>query len=184
MVYEPQEDSYLLEKVVHKRVQQGMKVLDMGTGSGIQAFAAIESGARTVVAADIDQEALDEVMIVAKEREYAHLRVQHSDLFSNIGKGDVFNIIIFNAPYLPDDKRDPDLALDGGVEGHELITRFLTQAKNHLAEDGEILLLFSTQSGFEQVLKAINDNEYIAEEHGVFPMFFERLFVYGLSHAK
>ena len=41
MVYEPNEDSYLLVEFV-KRFAKG-KVLDMGTGSGIQAMAAAES---------------------------------------------------------------------------------------------------------------------------------------------
>ena len=184
MVYDPQEDSYLLADIVKKRVTNDMRVLDVGTGSGIQAVTAVEAGARTVVAVDIDQEALDQVMSVVKEKGYANLRVQHSDLFSSIGKNDLFDVIIFNAPYLPSDKRDPDLALDGGIEGHELIARFLGEAKNYLLPGGEVLLLFSTQSGFEQVLKAITDHEYVAEELGELPMFFERLYVYSLTRPR
>ena len=181
MVYEPQEDSHLLAEVVAKRVKPKMHVLDMGTGSGIQAFSATKAGARIVMAVDVDEQALDHVTQQIKEKNILNIRVQQSDLFSNIGEHDLFDIIIFNAPYLPDDVNDPDIALDGGVQGHELITKFLAQAKNHLLPNGEILLLFSTQTGFEQVLEAINDNEFIAEQLAEYPMFFERLYVYSLT---
>ena len=53
MIYEPAEDSYLLVEEVRKRAR-GKKVLDVGTGSGIQARAAYSAGAREVLAVDID----------------------------------------------------------------------------------------------------------------------------------
>lgn len=49
MIYEPEEDSYLLEKYV-KKLAKG-KVLDLGTGSGIQALAAKKT-CKEVKAAD------------------------------------------------------------------------------------------------------------------------------------
>ena len=180
MVYEPQEDSYLLEKVVKESVKPRMIVCDMGTGSGIQAYAASEAGARTVLAVDIDNQALDYVMTQIKEKNYANIRTKHSDLFSEFQKTDFFDIIIFNAPYLPDDERDPDLALDGGKEGHELIGEFLKQAKDHLNENGQVLLLFSTQSNLQKVMEHITHNGFIAEEKAHEGMFFEGLYVYSL----
>lgn len=182
MVYDPEEDSYVLEEVVKKVVKPQMFVCDMGTGSGIQAIAAAKAGARTVLAVDIDNEALDYVMQEIKEQKLMNVRTKHSDLFQEMSVHDVFDVIIFNAPYLPDDKDDPDLALDGGAQGHELIARFLKDAKKHLAQTGKILLLFSTQSGFGKVLEAIADNDYVAEQMAEVPMFFERLYVYQLQH--
>lgn len=176
--YEPQEDSYLLEEVVKRVVEPGMHVLDMGTGSGIQAFAASKAGARTVLAVDINDNALDCVNEKIVSEKIANVRTKHSDLFAEVP--DKFDVIIFNAPYLPNDKRDPDVALDGGEQGHEIIARFLEQAPNHLNENGCILLLFSTQSGFGEIINAITANGFVAEEMAQYPMFFERLYVYKL----
>ena len=60
MIYHPAEDSYLLEKKV-KKYAKGKNVLDIGSGSGIQAIAALESGASGVLAVDLDREAVKEL---------------------------------------------------------------------------------------------------------------------------
>lgn len=183
-MYFPEEDSYLLEKVVKDVVKAGMIVCDMGTGSGIQAFAASDAGARTVLAADIDTEALDHVMKTVQEKEYPNIRTRQSDLFSEFSKNELFDLIVFNAPYLPDDSRDKDIALDGGEQGHELIGRFLRSAKKHLKEKGKVLLLFSTQSNMAKVIEHIKNNGFIAEEKAHEGMFFEGLYVYQLEGLK
>jgi len=48
MIYEPKEDSYLLEGVV-KNYSKGKKVLDMGCGSGILGDSALREGATSVL---------------------------------------------------------------------------------------------------------------------------------------
>jgi len=181
MVYEPQEDSYLLEKVVREVVTPGMKVLDVGTGSGIQAFAASGAGARTVLAVDVDYDALDFVMKEIAKKEIKNVRTKQSDLFSSLGTNDSFDVVIFNAPYLPNEEKDKDIALDGGVEGHELIVRFLGGVGDFLEKNGLVLLLFSTKSGMEHVMAAITSNGFIAEEKAAETMFFEGLYVYALK---
>ena len=184
MIYEAQEDSYLLEKVVKEVVKAKMIVCDMGTGSGIQAFAAAEAGARTVLAVDKDLEALDYVMKIILEKKYSCIRTRQSDLFSEFSQNEDFDVIIFNAPYLPDDNRDPDVALDGGEEGHELIATFLEQSKNYLKATGCILLLFSTKTGLENVMQAISEHGFLAEEKAYEGMFFEGLYVYKLQRVN
>lgn len=179
-MYFPEEDSYLLEKVVKDVVEPGMIVCDMGSGSGIQAFAASDAGARLVLAVDIDTEALDYIMKTIEEKKYPTIRTRHSDLFNEFSDTELFDLIIFNAPYLPDDKQDKDVALDGGKEGHELIAKFLEQAKNYLQENGSILLLFSTKTGLPNVMQSISENGFLAEEKAYEGMFFEGLYVYQL----
>ena len=58
MIYEPDEDSFLLVKQV-KRLAKNKKVLDVGTGLGILAETALKAGARDVLAADIDKEVVE-----------------------------------------------------------------------------------------------------------------------------
>ena len=59
MIYEPREDSYLLAQQV-KKFAKG-KVLDIGTGSGIQAETATKNGA-DVLAVDIDKECVNNAL--------------------------------------------------------------------------------------------------------------------------
>ena len=169
MIYEPREDSFLIEKYV-KKYAKG-KVLDMGTGSGILAKAA--KGA-DVLAVDINPEAVEK----AKEEGIAAVL---SDLFSNV-KGK-FDLIVFNPPYLPEDPNEPEdskLATTGGKQGHELIGRFLKEAKYFLNKNGKILLLTSSLTGdSEAIFRKHNYTYQLLEKN---KLFFEELYVYILTH--
>ncbi|MFH1211312.1 MAG: HemK2/MTQ2 family protein methyltransferase, partial [Candidatus Woesearchaeota archaeon] len=135
IIYDPQEDSYLLQKHIKDYVLAKSRVLDMGTGSGILAFEAAQY-ADSVLAADINSRAVAEIKKrIKKEKRkegIKNIEARESDLFSNIEKKEEFDLIIFNPPYLPSDKKYPDAALDGGRHGCELIIRFLEQARGHL----------------------------------------------------
>jgi HemK-related putative methylase len=100
MAYSPREDSFLLEKYV-KKLASGA-VLDVGTGSGIQAVAAArKKSVRKVVSVDIDAGAIEHCKRKIVSRKITFLL---SDLFSSVhGK---FDTIVFNPPYLPEDERD------------------------------------------------------------------------------
>lgn len=166
MIYEPREDSYLLQKYVLKFAKG--KVLDMGTGSGVLAETALKK-TKDVLAADIDEKAVDHIKSKG-------IKVIKSDLFSNInGK---FDLIIFNPPYLPNDKQVKDIALDGGKKGYELLEKFLIQAKNYLNKDGKILIAFSSLTKKNKVDKILKENGYSFECLETQKLFFEELYVY------
>jgi release factor glutamine methyltransferase len=184
-IYEPEEDSFLLKEQVEKFVRG--RVLDMGTGSGIQALAAIEKKeVREVIAVDINEDALKKLKDLKKEKSLVKLNVHKSDLFQSV-KGK-FDTIIFNPPYLPNDESDHDAALDGGKIGDELLSRFLGDAKNHLDKKGFILLLFSNltsgkpDEGAAAVLELIGKKGYSYEFLSKKSLaFFEELYVYRLT---
>lgn len=168
MIYEPREDSDLLKKWVKKKVSG--KVLDMGTGSGIQALTALEN-TKDVLAVDINQECVD---LVQKKGVHA----KQSNLFSQVLEK--FDWIIFNPPYLPEDLEEPQdskLATTGGVEGNEIILQFLLQAKEHLNSHGKILILISSLTGEAEELFQGYKYTLLEEEK----LFFEELYVYELS---
>jgi methylase of polypeptide subunit release factors len=85
MIYQPAEDSFLLEKYV-KKFSKNKSVLDVGSGCGIQAKAAILSGAKSVLAIDINPESVDYI-------KKAGIHTIKSNLFSKV-KGK-FDLIIF-----------------------------------------------------------------------------------------
>jgi release factor glutamine methyltransferase len=181
MVYQPSEDSLLLASEVERFIsnlknKDKTRVLDMGSGSGVQALAAIKAGIKrkNIIAADIDKEAIQKL----KEQ---RIPARKTNLFSNISKEKKFDLIIFNAPYLPADRYDKQADTTAGKRGNEIIIRFLRKAKKYLEEDGAILLLFSSLSKPEQILAYAKKRGYKAEkltEKSVGMM--EKLFVYKL----
>jgi len=177
MVYEPREDSFLLLKAVEKYVKKDSDVLDIGTGSGILAVGASKK-AGSVLAADVDPEAVEHVKKVVKREKVKNVEVIKSDLFSGIKQK--FDCIIFNPPYLPCHPKDRDVALDGGPKGYELIVRFLRQAKKHLKKQGFILLLFSTLTKKRPIISFLKSNNYKYELVSEEKLDFERLFVYKI----
>lgn len=138
MIYDPQEDSYLLQSLI-KRYAKDKSVLDIGSGSGIQAKEALKWKAKSLTVSDIDEESL------AHLKKIENLTVIKSDLFENIE--DSFDLIIFNPPYLPEHEKE-DLEsrkiTTGGKKGDEIIIRFIDQVKPHMAPKCVVLLLTSS----------------------------------------
>lgn len=172
-IYVPSEDSFLMSKYVERLVEGS--VLDMGTGSGIQAVtAARKKKVTSVVAVDIDPEALFATRRLAlKEGVVERIQFVESDLFTAV-KGE-YNWIIFNPPYLPSEEGLSDLTWDGGRGGAKVIIRFLNEAKWHLTKGGSILLIFSSETEFN------GDYGYEWLTLEKLQLFFETLFCAQLS---
>lgn len=176
-IYEPAEDSFLLKKFVAKH--SNGTVLDMGTGSGIQAFEAARR-AKKVIAVDINKEAITKL-----QRENANKKIlfQRSDLFQIFKNKKIgFDTIVFNAPYLPKAK-EIDISLDGGKKGYETIVRFLDDASGYLKPNGIILLVLSSFSKKEKVDEAISRNMLEHKELAKQHVFFEDLYVYLIAKS-
>jgi len=153
-VYEPAEDSFLFAE--NLPVGTGDRVVDMGTGCGILGVIAATK-ADEVVAVDINPYA---VRCAKENAELNHVAEKMSfvqgNLFSSIRTGERFDLVLFNAPYLPSDDEDEDSWLarswTGGVSGRNVIDRFISGAPKHLEPNGEILLVQSTLSDVEETL--------------------------------
>ena len=86
-----------------------------------------------------------------------------------------FDLILFNPPYLPEDKFDKGLDTTGGKNGSEVINKFLIQAKRYLNKNGKILILTSS------LTKKINWQIYSKKKLAEKRIFFETLYVWELS---
>lgn len=181
-MYKPREDSFMLEGQV-KKYAKGI-VLDMGVGSGIQALEAAKSKKVTkVYAVDTDYCSIEYCKEKIDNKKIIFLK---SDLFRVFRldrryKRLKFDTIIFNPPYLPEDLKIKDLALDGGKKGYELICRFLNESLDYIKPKTKILLVFSSLTGKETLEKFLAKKRFYFTKLDKKHIFFEDLYVYLLE---
>ena len=133
---------------------ESINILDLCTGSGCLGISlACEFPFAKVCLSDISSKALS----VANENVLGFMTKYNmngrwidlvkSDMFENI-KGK-FDLIVSNPPYIPTDhidtldedvKREPKIALDGGVDGLDFYRVIFEKSKDYLKENGKIIL--------------------------------------------
>ncbi len=176
-IYEPREDSFLILKQIEHFASGN--VLDMGTGSGVLAIEAAQT-ADNVIGVDINKDAVK----FASEQagDYPNIRFYHSDLFSYFKKNPMkFDLIIFNPPYLPEDKKEPKesaQATTGGKKGHEVLEQFFSEASEFLMPYGRMLIVFSSLTGKDKVHSILEEYAFDYQKLAEKEEFMETLFVY------
>jgi release factor glutamine methyltransferase len=153
-VYEPAEDSYLFAENLH--VEAGARVLDMGTGSGILALIAAKQDA-VVTAIDINPYAVKCAKQNAKQNRLGNnIQFLQSDLFTSLSDLAKFDLITFNAPYLPSENSEEKSWLErawaGGETGRFVIDLFMARVSEHLVKDGVLLLMQSNLAGIDETI--------------------------------
>lgn len=180
-VYEPAEDSFLLEECILEENLEGKKCLDMGAGSGILSEAMLKKGANLVYAIDINYKAL--LASQKRNSDYKNkMKFIESDLFEKL-KGEEFDFITFNPPYVPSEEikwKD----LDGGKKGREIIDKFITQFVGHLSSTGVCLLLISSLNNYEEVKEEITKKGLFVNVIARQKLFFEELMVLKITKKE
>lgn len=153
LVYEPAEDSFLLANAALKEAKPGMRILEVGTGSGFVSAVLLANlkGIR-LVATEINPHA-------ARCAKANGVEVIRTDLFGGIKSRNPeasFDLILFNPPYLPTSEEEKvpgwlNYAFDGGISGRETLNRFLDEVRDYLGPEGKILVLISSITGLEAV---------------------------------
>jgi len=178
LIYEPAEDSFLLEKIILEKIPEmlkkkpNLKFLEIGVGSGIQLEAALKAGVKktNIHGVDINPDAITH----CRKKEF---ECKLSNLFENVRES--YDVIVFNPPYLPEDKENEDeeskKITTGGKTGSEIPNKFLKQAKQHLNKEGKIYLLVSS------LTKGLNFKDYKEKVAAEEKLFFEKLLVYELK---
>lgn len=155
----PRQDTEILVEEVLKELHDGMRVLDMCTGSGCILLSLLHySNDCEGLGVDLSAEALEvagrNVLKVLTPEKAEHAHFLQSDLFEKVeGK---FEIIVSNPPYivsaevekLMPEVRDhePRMALDGTEDGLYFYRRIIEEAGKYLVSSG--MLFF--EIGYDQ----------------------------------
>ena len=155
----PRQDTDILVEEVLKELHDGMRVLDMCTGSGCILLSLLHySNDCEGLGVDLSAEALEvagrNVLKVLTPEKAEHAHFLQSDLFEKVeGK---FEIIVSNPPYIASAEveklmpevrdHEPRMALDGTEDGLYFYRRIIEEAGKHLVSSG--MLFF--EIGYDQ----------------------------------
>jgi release factor glutamine methyltransferase len=163
---------------------KGKRVLDMGCGSGLLAIVAASQGAM-VNAVDINP------LAVAATRSNAsaigvesNFRVLQGDLFEALDGDEVFDLILFNPPYYAKEPlNDRERAFFGG-EDYRVLREFAGLAGSHLANNGSIALILTTDVDEHRILSFFDAQIWESTVVMSRKALFERLTIYELRMKK
>jgi release factor glutamine methyltransferase len=147
-VFAPTPTSDLLGRAVMNEARPGERVLDMGTGSGVNAILAARAGAE-VVGVDLNPAAVEAARANA-ERNGVTAVFMVSDVFSSVD-GD-FDLVVIDPPFrwfAPRDITEVAIA-DKDYEG---VGRFFAGIRDRLRPGGRVLLFFGTSGDQNYVLR-------------------------------
>ncbi|HNV94564.1 MAG TPA: methyltransferase [Methanofastidiosum sp.] len=179
-VYPPSEDSYLLIESINPETSDN--ALEIGIGSGIISLH-LAKEIENVYGCDINPFSL----ILAKQNAIANsienIHFFSSDLFSSIKLGALFDIIVFNPPYLPVDsppKALIDLSYHGGIDGGDHIRSFLNDFGQFLSKSGKAYLLQSSLYPLENTIDFLEKKKFRYSIKNCLKLDFETLHVFEI----
>ncbi|MBN2602774.1 MAG: methyltransferase [Candidatus Thermoplasmatota archaeon] len=157
-VYEPAEDTFQILETI--KISPKKKLFELGTGCGIIALHCAYLGAN-VVCSDINPYAIElarKNFIANKHLLSGNVDIRYGDLFSVLHSKELFDVIIFNPPYLPTNNYDTvgktgwfDIATDGGHIGLELTKRYIENVEKFLSPLGKAYVLISSLSKKDKI---------------------------------
>jgi len=163
-VYLPDEAS--LHILRNTRIDKGDEVLDLGTGTGIQAiFAAKKAG--SVIATDIESKAIENARYNVRYHGLDDkIEVRPGDLFEPVGKGERFDVIIFSM-CLPKERpletgRRPDGLLMN--QCWNITERFFKEAGGYLKDEGRIYYMTGFAESMPHAKKVIASNNLVIKD--------------------
>lgn len=172
---------FFLADTLEEYPMERMRVLDMGTGSGILAIVSARRGA-IVDAVDIHSDAIQCAKANIEALGLAlHIRLLQGDLFQPL-KNETYDIIVSNPPFF----RDSIPYLNEFAWGSpNFFERFFHESTHHLKPTGSILMVLSDRTPLFDILLTARRNGYEAKPVKLKRFLTETLVVYQfkLSHG-
>ena len=156
----PRSDTEILVEAALKKlpINQHVKVLDLGTGTGAVALAIAKNLPQSqVTAVDFSHEALSVAKENARNLGLERVRLLQSNWFASL-KNQKFDVIVSNPPYISENdvhltqgdlRFEPPTALASGQDGLDDIRRIIQVAPSHLNRNGWLIL----EHGYDQAEK-------------------------------
>ncbi len=147
-VYRADSDTTLLiDQLREGGYATGRRVLDLGTGTGALALAAVRCGAASVTAVDLSLRSVAAAWLNSRLNRVP-CTVHRGDLFEPVA-GQHFDLILANPPYVPAATTMPrrqriSRCWDGGLDGRVVLDRICRDGPALLAPEGMMLVVHST----------------------------------------
>ena len=183
-VYPPSEDSYLLIESID--ILDFHNALEIGVGSGIISLH-LSKKIDNVFCCDINPFSLLLTKQNATSNSISNLHLFSSNIFSSIKSGTLFDLIVFNPPYLPVDfppRKYIDLSYHGGIDGGEHIRAFLNELGKYLSKSGVAYLLQSSLYDLKNTTEYLSNNNFKYNIKKTLKLDFETLYVFEISFLK
>jgi release factor glutamine methyltransferase len=132
-------------------VHRGERFLELGSGTGVFSVLAALAGADTVVAVDINPDAVANTRDNAERHGVTNtVKALEGDMFLPLNRCQQFDVIFFNIPFCHRNCDIKDLTMLGRSlfdPEHDLLHRYLKEGHAYLAPGGRMMLGYSTTHG-------------------------------------
>ncbi|WP_053733270.1 HemK2/MTQ2 family protein methyltransferase [Nocardia sp. NRRL S-836] len=160
-VYAPQDDTELLvAAMTAAAIPTGARVLDIGTGTGALALAALRAGAAEVTGVDVSRRAVWTARLNAALHRLP-LRVRLGNALEVVAD-ERFDLVLANPPYVPAANpcvaSGPARAWDAGLDGRQLLNPLCARMFDLLTPGGVLLMVHSALCGVDTTLRQLRDN--------------------------
>ncbi len=171
----PQADTEIVTEQAIRALPAGGSLLDICTGSGCIALAALANTEKTsALALDLSEKALAVAKENAERLSLSHrFEAKKADVFAKdfLKGAGLFDVIVSNPPYIrtdviptlsPEVQSEPHMALDGGKDGLLFYRRLLEVCPAHLKKGGK--LLFEIGYDQKEALTRLCENKAVKYE--------------------
>ena len=152
------------------------RMLEIGPGSGLITVAKA-TAAQYVLAVELNRQAARTTYLNAKQNGLSmKVDVVVGHLLGPLQPCKLFDVIVFNPPYLPADGKTDDPAWTGGLTGREIVQQLLPQIPKVLKMGGHLYLIQSSVSGGERTVEDLKNHGFQIIDVDKLRMGFETLY--------
>jgi release factor glutamine methyltransferase len=152
LIPRPESEFVVIEFLDFAKARESVRAIDVGTGSGCLAVAcAVHQPTARFVAIDLSADALAQARVNAARHDVGdRIEFVEGDLLAPVADRPAFDAILSNPPYIATGDIDalepgvrdhePRMALDGGPDGLDVVSRLIAEAAPLLKPGGRLIL--------------------------------------------